>query len=98
LALAVPLGAAAGAAAMALFNSAIPKFAEGGLAYAPTLAMVGDNPNSGSDPEVIAPLSKLMKIMGKQGGDVTVRGKLVGEDLYITNQRASRRLQRIGGS
>lgn len=37
----------------------IPKLKTGGLAYAPTLAMVGDNPNASIDPEVIAPLSKL---------------------------------------
>lgn len=48
----------------------IPKLAKGGLAYAPTLAMVGDNRNAGSDPEVIAPLSKLKDIIG-EGGDMT---------------------------
>lgn len=37
----------------------IPKLAKGGLATAPTLAMVDDNPNASSDPEVISPLSKL---------------------------------------
>lgn len=42
----------------------IPKLAKGGLVSAPTLAMVGDNPNASSDPEVVAPLSKLEKIMG----------------------------------
>jgi phage-related protein len=48
----------------------IPKLAKGGLAYAPTLAMVGDNRNVGTDPEVIAPLSKLKDIIG-EGGDMT---------------------------
>lgn len=48
----------------------IPKLAKGGLAYAPTLAMVGDNRNAGTDPEVIAPLSKLKDIIG-EGGDMT---------------------------
>lgn len=48
----------------------IPKLAKGGLAYAPTLAMVGDNRNAGTDPEVIAPLSKLKGIIG-EGGDMT---------------------------
>jgi hypothetical protein len=37
----------------------IPRFAEGGTVYGPTLAVVGDNPNAASDPEIIAPLSKL---------------------------------------
>lgn len=48
----------------------IPKLAKGGLAYAPALAMVGDNRNVGTDPEVIAPLSKLKDIIG-EGGDMT---------------------------
>lgn len=46
----------------------IPKLARGGLAYGPTLAMVGDNKGASSDPEVIAPLSKLQDIMSS-GGD-----------------------------
>ena len=37
----------------------IPKLAKGGLVTAPTLALVGDNKNAQSDPEVVAPLSKL---------------------------------------
>lgn len=48
----------------------IPKLAKGGLAYAHTLAMVGDNRNAGTDPEVIAPLSKLKDLIG-EGGDIT---------------------------
>lgn len=46
----------------------IPRLAKGGLAAAPTLAMVGDNRNAAVDPEVIAPLSKLQ---GMLGGDNT---------------------------
>lgn len=42
----------------------IPKLASGGLATAPTLAMVGDNRNASVDPEVIAPLSKLTSMLG----------------------------------
>lgn len=42
----------------------IPKLAKGGLAYGPTLAMVGDNRGAATDPEVIAPLSKLEGIIG----------------------------------
>ncbi|MDE5771369.1 MAG: hypothetical protein K2I06_07040 [Ruminococcus sp.] len=42
----------------------LPRLANGGLATAPTLAMVGDNRNAAADPEVIAPLSKLEGMMG----------------------------------
>lgn len=41
----------------------IPRLAQGGLATAPTLAMVGDNKNASVDPEVIAPLSKLQNML-----------------------------------
>ena len=41
----------------------IPKLAKGGLATSPTLALVGDNRNAKSDPEVIAPLSKLKSMI-----------------------------------
>ena len=41
----------------------IPKLAKGGLATSPTLALVGDNRNAKSDPEVIAPLSKLKQMI-----------------------------------
>jgi len=55
----VALASLAGVAAKNLFSSAVPKLAQGGLAYGPTLAMVGDNRGAGTNPEVIAPLSKL---------------------------------------
>ncbi|MCX7924127.1 MAG: hypothetical protein N3B21_19280 [Clostridia bacterium] len=42
----------------------VPKLAQGGMATGPTLAMVGDNRNAVSDPEVISPLSKLQEMMG----------------------------------
>lgn len=42
----------------------LPRLANGGLATAPTLAMVGDNRNASVDPEVIAPLSKLQGMLG----------------------------------
>lgn len=41
----------------------LPRLAKGGLAYGPTAAIVGDNKNATTDPEVIAPLSKLKAIL-----------------------------------
>lgn len=51
-----------------------PALATGGLAYGPTLAMVGDNPGANINPEVIAPLDQLQKIMG--GGNLSGRVEL----------------------
>lgn len=42
----------------------IPYLANGGLVHQPTLAMVGDNKNAATDPEVISPLSKLKDMLG----------------------------------
>lgn len=62
----------AGAAAGALFESAIPKFARGGAVFGKTLAVVGDNPNAHKDPELIAPKSIFAKVVRdntNQGGN-----------------------------
>lgn len=48
----------------------IPKLANGGLAEAPTLAMIGDNRNAAVDPEVIAPLSKLQGMLGGDNSEI----------------------------
>lgn len=47
----------------------IPKLAKGGLAFGPTLAMVGDNKGASSNPEVIAPLDTLKGYMDQGSGD-----------------------------
>jgi hypothetical protein len=71
---------------MALINRIqIPALAKGGVAFGPSLAMVGDNPNARIDPEVIAPLSKLRDMMG--GQQIEVFGRISGNDIYITNER-----------
>lgn len=44
----------------------IPKLARGGLVTAPTLALVGDNRNAQSDPEVVAPLSRLKGMISEE--------------------------------
>lgn len=98
----IAAAAAAGGAAAALFNRVlgavgIPALAEGGLATAPTLAMVGDNPGARVDPEVIAPLSKLENMMG--GGvqriEITGTSRIDGRDLLITLKRAMRDDNRV---
>lgn len=52
-------------------SSNFPQLASGGLAYGPTLAMVGDNKRASSDPEVISPLSTLQGMMAS-GNQVMV--------------------------
>jgi tape measure domain-containing protein len=77
-----------GQIAKAAESAGIPALAEGGLAYGPTLAMVGDNKGANIDPEVVAPLSKLKGMLG--GNAVQVYGRISGDDIVISNSRASR--------
>ncbi len=43
-------------------------FANGGIVYGPTLALMGEYAGAKSNPEVIAPLNKLKSLIGNNGG------------------------------
>lgn len=75
------------------------KLAKGGLAFGETLAVVGDNPNARMDPEVIAPLSKLKNILAESGGGgrVEVYGRLSGQDILLSSEKATRTRSRYRG-
>tara|TARA_R100000541_G_scaffold16870_2_gene26542 strand:- start:724 stop:2757 length:2034 start_codon:yes stop_codon:yes gene_type:complete len=77
-----------GLAALDVLAQNIPALAEGGLIYGPSLALVGDNKNASIDPEVVAPLSKLKGMLG--GNAVEVYGRISGDDIVLSNSRASR--------
>jgi tape measure domain-containing protein len=72
-----------------------PKLAEGGLAYGPTMATVGDNRNARVDPEVIAPLSKLKSMMGDMGVGGSLETRISGNDLIILLNRSQKGLNRV---
>jgi TP901 family phage tail tape measure protein len=91
-------GAARGRMKQIAANQSEVKLAKGGLAYGETLAVVGDNPNARMDPEVIAPLSKLKNMIGGAGGGtVTVVGKLSGQDILLSSEKAGRTRSRYRG-
>lgn len=98
---AIAAGIAAVAAGAVLVNVAKKpvKLATGGLAYGPTLAVVGDNPGASSDPEVVAPLSKLSKYLGG-GQKLELAGNiewvLEGDSLRAVLNRENVRLARMG--
>ena len=81
----------------------VPKLAKGGLAYGPTYAMVGDNPNSSVDPEVIAPLSRLQAILPASGSaqnlQITLGGQLTakGRDLVYILGKENFKIDVLGG-
>lgn len=97
-AIGIAIGAIAGGQALLNKAAKLPKLASGGLAYAPTLAMVGDNPGAASDPEVIAPLSKLRSYMGGQQLQLVgnVAFELHGDVARAVLNRENVRLSRLG--
>ena len=46
----------------------IPKFANGGIAYGPTVGVFGEYAGASSNPEVVAPLDRLRSLLGDAGG------------------------------
>jgi hypothetical protein len=89
----VAVAGAAGALASGLFTSLIskiglPALAQGGLAYAPTMALVGDNRNARVDPEVIAPLSKLKGMLDGGGSPYILTTRVAGSDLLVIMEKA----------
>ena len=107
---AIAIGAAMVAAAAvmtALINKnaekSVPALTNGGLAYGPTYAMVGDNPNAGTDPEVIAPLSKLQAMLPTGGNAqnlrITLGGQLTakGRDLVYVLGKENFKSEVLGG-
>jgi tape measure domain-containing protein len=96
VAIAPAIAAAAGGVARSLIMKiGAPKLAEGGLAYGPTMATVGDNRNARVDPEVIAPLSKLKSMMGDMGVGGTLETRISGNDLIILLNRSQKGLNRV---
>lgn len=73
-----------------LFNNT-PKFANGGIVYGPTMGIMGEYAGARSNPEVIAPLSKLKDMIGGGGGGVIPDVKISGEDIYISFTRYKKR-------
>ena len=84
---AIAMGVMGAAQVAAIASAPLPALAEGGLAFGPTAALVGDNVGAESDPEVIAPLSKLNNMIGGQAQKIIVEGRISGEDIYLTNKR-----------
>ena len=48
--------------------ASLPKFADGGIAYGPTLGIFGEYAGASHNPEVVAPLDRLKGMLGGDGG------------------------------
>lgn len=64
---------------------ALPKFADGGIAYGPTLGIFGEYAGAKSNPEVVAPLDKLKSLIGDSGAVAGVRmeTRVRGRDIVV---------------
>lgn len=89
---------AAGSVITGLAKRGLPKLAQGGLAYGPTIAVVGDNPGAANDPEVVAPLSKLRDYMGGQKLELTgdIQWEMRGDTLRAVLDRNNIRIATLG--
>lgn len=76
--------------------AAIPKFASGGLVFGPTLGLMGEYSGASTNPEVIAPLSKLKAMLGDVGGQVFIpQTVLRGQDIVISYERTTNNNKRL---
>lgn len=77
-----PILAIAAVAAVLASLASLPKFADGGLVYGPTLGLMGEYSGAKSNPEVIAPLNKLRGLLGEGGGGKSeVKFRIEGREL-----------------
>ena len=84
-----------GAAQIGIIASTpIPSFADGGIVSGPTVGLMGEYAGASSNPEVIAPLSKLKNMMDNTQQTVHVVGKISGNDIVIASERAETARQR----
>ena len=65
--------------------ASLPKFANGGIAYGPTLGIFGEYAGAANNPEVVAPLDRLKSLIGDTGGGFSGRleARLRGRDIVL---------------
>lgn len=89
---AIPIAAATGTAAAAIFSSLVPKFASGAVLTGPTLNIAGE-----AGKEYVMPLPNMKKLADEltdgrgRGGRVEVQGVIKGRDILISSQRSAAR-------
>jgi len=72
-------------------------FANGGIVSGPVAGLVGEYAGARANPEVIAPLNKLRSLIGDTGTNVVVTGRISGNDILISNERAMFDRNRVRG-
>ena len=70
-------------------NLNVGSFANGGIISGPTLGLMGEYAGANSNPEVVAPLSKLKSMIGGGSQQVEVVGRISGTDIFLSNAKTS---------
>ena len=79
-------------------NMSAKKMEQGGLVYGNSFVNVGEYGNAHTNPEVIAPLSKLQDIIGKRGmTNVNVGGVISGNNIQVIGVKQGRSFNMITG-
>lgn len=86
--------AAAGVAAMIAMMASLPKFADGGIAFGPTLGLFGEYAGAANNPEVVAPLDKLRGMIGESEGGGRLTCSIEGTKLKFLLDRVGRKQSR----
>lgn len=86
------VGIAAGLVALMIGTLAsIPKFADGGIAYGPTVGLFGEYAGASHNPEVVAPLDRLRSLIApQQSGGGQVEFRIEGRQLVGILNKESR--------
>lgn len=65
--------------------ASLPKFADGGIAYGPTLGIFGEYAGAANNPEVVAPLDRLKALIGDtdSGFSGRLEARLRGRDIVL---------------
>jgi hypothetical protein len=88
-------GVIAGVSAYAWGKSLMPSFEDGGVVSGPTMGLMGEYPGAKSNPEVIAPLDKLKKIIRDDKDKGNNKGDMLGliETLVNANNKQAKTLE-----
>jgi len=88
--LAITIGALGAVQVAKISAQPLPALAAGALAFGATLALVGDNPDARTNPEVIAPLNTLKGLLfqgGNSGQSERLVARISGTDIELVLER-----------
>jgi hypothetical protein len=86
--LAIAVGIMGAAQVGLIASTPIPAFADGGIISGPTVGLMGEYAGAKNNPEVVAPLNKLKDMMGDGTRNITVEGRISGNDILLISQKA----------